>query len=140
MKLGKLKRVPPRTVWFDEARSFTPWLAENLATLGEALGLDLELTGRETDVGNFSLDLLAKDLSSGGAVVIENQFGPTNHDHLGKILTYASGFDAKAVVWIAETFRDEHQPRAESYRAFFQELIDELRQRHKFTNARVAQP
>jgi len=96
-------------VWFDEARAFTPWLAENLSSLGEVLGLDLELTGREAEVGSFSLDLLAKDLGSGGVVVIENQFGSTNHDHLGKIVTYASGFDAKAVIWVAETFRDEHR-------------------------------
>jgi hypothetical protein len=197
VNLGKLRRVAPRTVWFDEARAFTPWLADNLSTLGEALGLELELTGREAGVGTFSLDLLAKDLGSGGTVVIENQFGSTNHDHLGKILTYASGFDAKVVIWVAETFRDEHRqaldwlnqhtdqetqffgvlvevlqiddsapalnfkpvvfpnewqkerrkaadeqvsPRAESYREFFQTLIDELRQRHKFTNARVGQP
>jgi hypothetical protein len=64
-------------------------------------------------VGDFSLDLLAKDLGSGRPVVIENQFGATNHDHLGKIITYAAGVDARAVIWLMESVRDEHRQALE---------------------------
>ena len=198
LDLGELKRRKPRDIWPDEAKDFTPWLAQHIAQLGEALGMDLELTAKETAVGGFCCDLLAKDLSTDRIVVIENQFGSTDHDHLGKALTYAAGLDARAIVWIAEKTRDEHRQtlewlnahtdddtefyavvvevvqidasrpavvfkpvvfpndwrketrhrtegapvttRGEAYRRFFQQLIDELREQHKFTNSRKAQP
>ena len=104
-----------RTVWANEAEHFTPWLAqsENLARLGEALGLTLEPHGTEQAVGGFSADILCRRLDGGSDdeswVVIENQFGRTNHDHLGKLLTYTAGLNARTVVWIAEEFRDEHR-------------------------------
>ena len=75
--LGLLKVVDPRTAWPDEARDFTPWLANNIQMLGEALGLDLVVDKREADIGDFSLDLLARDLSTGHTVVIENQLTST---------------------------------------------------------------
>lgn len=107
--LGHLVRVDARDVWKDEARHFTPWLAENLSGLGEALGLDLELVAQEVPVGEFSVDLVAKDVSSGEGVVIENQLERTDHSHLGQVLTYAAGIDAGMIVWIAPTFREEHR-------------------------------
>lgn len=196
--LSKIKRLKLTDV-FDggEAGDFTPWLAENLEALGDALGLDLEFVQREAGVGDFSLDLLAKDLGSGRMVVIENQLNQTDHTHLGQLLTYAGGHDAGVVIWIAGSIREEHRqavewlnektdtdteffavavevlqiddskpaynfrpvafpndwqrvtrrqavanvsPRGERYRQYFQPLIDELREKHRFTNARVAQP
>lgn len=109
--LGQLLRVPLREAWPNEATNFTPWLAqeENLAQLGDAIGIPLELESTEKLVGSFSADILAKDLSTQNWVLIENQIAPTDHGHLGQLLTYAAGLDARTVIWIAETFRDEHR-------------------------------
>ena len=107
--LAKIERVDLREAWPNEARDFTPWLAANIAELGEALGMDMELQQIEASVGDYSLDVLATDLNSGRPVVIENQLEITNHDHLGKLLTYAAGYDANAIVWLTKDFRDEHR-------------------------------
>jgi hypothetical protein len=109
--LGRLEAVPLRTAWPDEAQNFTPWLAEdaNLALLGDALGLQLEVEAVEKPVGPFSADILAKEIGSDRWVLIENQIAPTDHKHLGQLLTYAAGLDAKSVVWIAEEFHEKHR-------------------------------
>jgi len=110
-QLGNLEPVDLRTVWPDEARDFTPWLAqeENLRRLSDALGLELELDRVEVAVGPYSADLVATDASSNTKVVIENQLEKTNHDHLGKILTYASGLEARILIWLARKFTEEHR-------------------------------
>ncbi|QDH35484.1 hypothetical protein [Porphyrobacter sp. YT40] len=82
---------------------------ESLTSLGDTLGLRLELEAVEKQVGPFSADILAKDAVSGKWVLIENQIEGTDHKHLGQILTYAAGLDAPIVVWIARTFREEHR-------------------------------
>ncbi len=107
--LAKIERVDLREAWPNEAQDFTPWLAENIAELGEALGMDLELQQTEAAVGGYSLDVLATDLNQNRPVIIENQLEQTNHDHLGKLLTYAAGYDANVIVWLTREFRDEHR-------------------------------
>ncbi len=107
--LSSINRVDLRNVWPNEAVDFTPWLAENISALGDALGMDLELQEREAAVGGYSLDILATDPNRNRPVIIENQLDTTDHDHLGKLLTYAAGFDANVVVWLTREFRDEHR-------------------------------
>jgi hypothetical protein len=194
-ELGTLSLVDPREIWKHEAKDFTPWLAKNLGHLGELLGLDLELTSSETSVGDFSADIVARDLGGDRVVVVENQLEATDHSHLGQIITYAAGLEAGVVVWLCREFREEHRQaldwlnrnetteffgvvievlrinnslpapnlrlvaapnrwsreskrsahsvepseKGAAYKAFFQKLLDELREKHKFTNAKLGQ-
>ena len=107
--LGRIERVEPRRVWPHEAANFTPWLADHIDELGLALGMDLELQSTEAPVGPFSLDLLARDIGASRTVIVENQLEQTDHEHLGKSLTYAGGFDADVIIWIASQFNDQHR-------------------------------
>jgi hypothetical protein len=197
-ELGTLVRQDPRRVWPSEPADFTPWLAEHLDRLGEALGMELELVRRESGVGEFSIDILARDLGQNRYVVIENQLEVTDHTHLGQTITYAAGVEAGVVVWVSPEFREEHRAaldwlnhglsattefygvivevlqidssrpavnfrvvaapagrslkrtvgggaeepseRGRQYQTFFQRLLDELREKHRFTNASAGQP
>lgn len=109
MELGILKNVPVRQKWTKEAKDFTPWLAKNISELNDALGLELEVENIEVAVGPYSADILAKDTGTGQYVIIENQLEKTNHDHLGKSITYASVLDASTIIWIATEFTEEHK-------------------------------
>lgn len=196
MDLGTIENLSLKTLWPGEATHFTPWLADNLEILGKKLGMDLLLESTEASAGDFSADIVARDLSSNKLVVIENQFGGTDHKHLGQLITYSSVLGAGAVVWIAESIRPEHKAAMdflnmnlkeslslyaieasairindskpafilsvvsmpneantsgsenvqgtsetqEMYRSYFQLLIDELREKYRFTNARTGQP
>lgn len=109
--ISRLQRVPIRNVWQTEPQGFTPWLAspENLAFLGEAIGLSLELQSMEESVGDFRADIICQSSLDGHLVLIENQFAQTDHTHLGQILTYTAGLKAATIIWIAERIRDEHR-------------------------------
>ena len=108
--LGQLVNIDVREQWPHEAADFTPWLAreDSIAALGSALGLELETEHVEVAVGPYSADILARD-STGDYVVVENQLSKTDHDHLGKSITYASVLGAKSVIWVAPFFSDEHR-------------------------------
>lgn len=197
-ELGKLQRIDPRNVWRHEALDFTPWLVEHIELLGQVLGLELEVVGREHAVGAFSVDIKARDVGRNKIVIIENQLEQTDHTHLGQLITYAAGLEAGVVIWVSREIREEHRKaldwlnRGEGatteyfgvvlellqidnsnpavsfrlvaspnnwspasigagttdddpngiyalYQQFFQRLIDELREKHRFTNARAGQ-
>jgi hypothetical protein len=105
--IGKLERVPLREVWKHEALDFTQWLQQNIDVLNNALDLTLVNVDREQAAGSFSIDLVAED-EGGGTVIIENQLEKSNHDHLGKLITYLTGMGAKAAIWIVSDPRPEH--------------------------------
>lgn len=115
MGIGKLKEVDIRELWKYEQYDFSEWLSkkENIENLNEILGLTLVDISKETYVGAYRCDLFAKDETTGIKVIIENQLELSNHDHLGKIITYASGLDAKVVVWIVKEAREEHRSAIE---------------------------
>ena len=109
--LGRLEQVDLRAVWTTEPTAFTPWLAEpeNLDVLGQTLGLNLETESVEKEVGSFRADIVCRDTGDDSSVLIENQLERTDHDHLGKLLTYGASLQAVTVVWLAAHFRDEHR-------------------------------
>jgi hypothetical protein len=111
MVLGKLQKVELRNIWQHEANDFTTWLArkENMDVLCEEIGLDIQIINTEATVGSFAVDILAEETNTGKKVIIENQLESTNHDHLGKIITYASGLEANYIIWIFKNIRDEHR-------------------------------
>lgn len=115
MKIGRLKEVELRNLWTHEENDFSSWLVkeENIEYLNEILGLTLIDVIRERRVGSFECDIFAKDESTDTNVIIENQLETSDHDHLGKIITYASGLDANVVVWIVKRAREEHRSAIE---------------------------
>ncbi|MCS7468515.1 DUF4268 domain-containing protein [Stieleria sp. ICT_E10.1] len=110
-QLGRLAKVEIRDIWKSEPGDFTPWLAsdENIALLGETIGLDLEVEAQEKNVGPFRADILCKDTASQSWVLVENQLERTDHIHLGQVVTYAAGLQAATIVWVAARFTDEHR-------------------------------
>lgn len=113
--IGKLIEVDVRELWKHEQYDFSNWLAKesNIEYLNEILGLTLTDVDKESYVGPYRCDLTAKDETSGITVIIENQLEATDHDHLGKIITYASGLDAKVVVWVVKEAKEEHRAAIE---------------------------
>jgi 3-phosphoglycerate kinase len=109
--IHEIEEIDLRSVFVTEHRTFTPWLGrpENLARLARSLGIEIELEAIEANSGTFRADILARNLADGTIVVIENQFGRSDHDHFGKAMTYLAAHHAKTVVWIAEAFAGEHR-------------------------------
>lgn len=96
-----------RDAFPSEVRDLSRWLQENIDEINAVTDLTLSNVDRERPAGDFSVDLIAED-GDGGIVVIENQLGKSDHDHLGKLITYMTAYSAKAAVWIVETPRVEH--------------------------------
>jgi len=110
--IGKLTKVPLRGIWEHEAKDFSSWLADNIEVLSEKLDFSLSVVEKNKTVGSFFIDILAED-EQGRLVIIENQLEQTNHDHLGKIVTYISSMDAKTGIWITSRPRAEHKKAIE---------------------------
>lgn len=110
MKLGKIEKLSIRDQWRNEEYDFTPWLAreENIQLLGDEINLDLEVEGIEVPIGSYKADIVARD-NNGRVVIIENQLEKTDHKHLGQIITYASGVEAKIIIWVCTKVTDEHR-------------------------------
>ncbi len=105
--VAKLKSVKIQSVWKKEDRDFTPWLVENINRLNEDIGLNIQDPKKETKLINFRPDIVADD--DQGKVIIENQFYSTDHDHLGKLITYLSNVEeTKKAIWIVEKSKTEH--------------------------------
>ena len=116
INLGKLKEIKDlRKVWPHEALDFTPWLAEedNLTLLADAVGLEITVDETESSVGDFNVDIYATETGTERKIIIENQLEDTNHDHLGKLITYASGKSADIVIWVVKRAREEHRSAIE---------------------------
>lgn len=107
MNIGRIERVPVRELWPHEEYGFSVWLEENLDVLGDAIGIRLTALEREHGVGPFRVDLVA-EAPSGDMVIIENQLESSNHDHLGKLVTYFANLQAKLAVWVVTSGRPEH--------------------------------
>ncbi len=114
IQLGTLKEITNlREVWPHEALNFTPWVAENVDLLGDAVGLDITVDETESSVGDFNVDIYASETGTDRKIIIENQLEDTDHDHLGKLITYASGKGADIVIWVVKHAREEHKAAVE---------------------------
>ena len=112
--LGTLKEITDlRSIWPHEALNFTPWVAENVDLLADAVGLDITVDETESSVGDFNVDIYASETGTDRKIIIENQLGDTDHDHLGKLITYASGKGADVVIWVVKHAREEHKAAVE---------------------------
>lgn len=105
--IGKISRVPLRTVWKHEAYDLTQWLQDNIDVLNDVLDLNLSNPEREQSAGTFNIDIVAED-EAGNPVIIENQLEKSDHDHLGKVITYLVAMGAKTAIWIVANPRPEH--------------------------------
>ena len=109
MEIARISKTPIREVWPHEALNFTTWLQDNIDLLDDdlAVPIDPESVRREQSAGSFAVDMTAQNVD-GETVVIENQLGMSDHDHLGKVLTYATALTASVAIWIVGNPRPEH--------------------------------
>ena len=114
VNLGTLKEITDlRSIWPHEALNFTPWVAENVDLLADAVVLDITVDETESSVGDFNVDIYASETGTDRKIIIENQLEDTDHDHLGKLITYASGKGADVVIWVVKHAREEHKAAVE---------------------------
>jgi hypothetical protein len=104
--------LPAKEVLGGEATDFTPWLQQpsSLAILGVALKLEeLTAVAAEHNVLGKRLDILATALDENGEevpVCIENQYGMSDADHLGRLIAYLAQHERGRAVWVVERAHD----------------------------------
>ena len=115
VKIEKLTEVNIKELWKHEQHDFSNWLAkeENIKLIDDIIGLTLVDINKEVYVGSYRCDIVATDETTGDRVIIENQLEASDHDHLGKVITYASGLGAKVAVQIVKQAREEHRSAIE---------------------------
>jgi hypothetical protein len=107
MKISRLESVPLRELWRHEEQDFSSWLHENIQVLGDALHMHFSEAQKEVAAGAFTVDLVVEE-EIRGRIIIENQLEATDHDHLGKLITYLTNLEAKTAIWITPKPRPEH--------------------------------
>ncbi len=109
-QINALDPVSLREVWPDEARDFTPWLANHLQLLGSKLNLALQLVAVEATLPEAGrVDIIAEQVNTEAKVVIENQLGESDDSHCLRLLGYAANAEANILVWVAQDFTDYHR-------------------------------
>jgi hypothetical protein len=108
-QLGKLVYLDPQRVWQDETNEFVPWLQQNLEQLSVTLGIDIQGAELAVLVGNFVADLVGEEAGSSRAVIIEGQLSRSDHEHLGRLMTYCGGKEGGVIVWVAPRIQPEHR-------------------------------
>lgn len=108
-QIGKIKKIPLREIFKKEDKEFTPWIKENIDLLSKKLSIEIIDVQTEKNIGDFRVDIIGKDVNTNKFVIIENQLESTDHDHLGKLITYSAGINAGIIIWIAKELRDDHK-------------------------------
>ena len=107
--IDDFEEVDPRSIWPNEARDFTPWLAANINRLTRVLPFDLESIQVDPEVNGGYVDIAATVVGSDTRVVIENQLEESDDDHLVRLQTYAAAYHAQIIIWVARDFSQQHQ-------------------------------
>jgi hypothetical protein len=124
-KLARIEKVNPRDIWKHEALDFTQWLAkeDNISILCEELEINLQNIKSEASAGRYNVDIVADDIDNKRKVIIENQLEPTDHKHLGQLLTYASAYDASIIIWVVTDYTEEHRQAIDWFNRNISETI-----------------
>lgn len=115
-KLGKLKKLELeeiKKIWPHEQKYLSPWIAKKINLLNDVLNLQIVIDSTEEKSDNFRMDLAGTEGYSSMPVVIENQFGRSDHDHLGKLITYSAHKEAGIIIWIANEIQPAHRNAVE---------------------------
>ena len=115
-RLSRLEEITDlRTIWQNEAKDFTEWLAkeENINLLAQSTGLEITAEETQSPVGKFHVDILASEAGTNRRIIIMSNFTDTDNSSLGKLITYAAGKNADVIIWIVRHANEEHKAAIE---------------------------
>ncbi|MBN1572940.1 MAG: DUF4268 domain-containing protein [Deltaproteobacteria bacterium] len=110
-EIGEIKKLGSKKIkeiWPNE-RDLSNWIAKHIELLNDLLNTQIEIEGIEVPAQNFFIDLMGTDKISQVPVIIENQFGKSDHDHLGKLITYSSVKEAGIAILISNEIQYAHR-------------------------------